>query len=134
MIRNTCLINEGSPILAGIAVAATEPLPPAAFLMFSARSQWLFNATCLVNSDRKKLSGIGTMLTVPRSWWVLRAVAPNSVRQELDVVGAPGTVAPIVGFAGPGGLQVDGLPVVPQPLSLATISALSTESYTTEAG
>ena len=42
MIRNTCLISDGSPILAGIATGLVFGLPPEADLIFSVKSQWLF--------------------------------------------------------------------------------------------
>ena len=71
MIRNTCLISDGSPILAGIATGLASGLPPEADLMFSVRSQWLFSKTCLVIAAKVPRSGTGTMLTVPLSWWVL---------------------------------------------------------------
>ena len=71
MIKNTCLINEGSPILAGSATGFVFGEPPLADAMFCARSQWLFVKTWLVIDARVVLFGTGTMLTVPLSWWVL---------------------------------------------------------------
>src|SRR4029077_10638671 len=68
MIRNTCLISEGSPILAGIATGFACGEPPAADLIFCTRSQWLFAKTCLVIASKVPRSGTGTMLTVPLSW------------------------------------------------------------------
>ena len=76
MITNTCLIFDGSPIFAGIATGLANRLPPAADQMFSARSQWLFWKTCCVIAARVERFGTGTMLTVPRSWWVLKSDTP----------------------------------------------------------
>ena len=71
MIRNTCLISDGSPILAGIATGLAFGLPPVADSIFCVRSQWLFSKTCFVIVAKVELFGTGTMLTVPLSWWVL---------------------------------------------------------------
>src|ERR1035441_4066223 len=102
MIRKTCLILDGSPILSGMASGLACLWPPAAEKIFSSRSQWLFWNTCCVSDHKAEELGTGTMLTVPRSWWVSSAVTPNSDVVELSVVGASGTF-PAKGF---------GLPVV----------------------
>src|SRR5271165_5617916 len=120
MITKTCLISEGSPIFAGIATGAFFGLPPEADLIFAVRSQWLFCETCTVIADRVVLLGIGTMLTVPRSWWVLKSVTPKYVPYEFSGVFVGGGATP--------------KPVVPRPLSLATSSSPSAASSTTELG
>src|SRR5271167_4349226 len=116
MITKMCLIFDGSPILAGIAAGLVHGLPPPADQMFCARSQWLFWKTCFVIASRVQRFGTGTMLTMPRSWWVFSAA------------GEPWEV--VVEFSG----GVFWKPVVPMPLSSATSSALSVVSSTTELG
>src|SRR5271165_2210552 len=120
MITKTCLISEGSPILAGIATGRVFGLPPEADLIFSVRSQWLFSDTCCVIAVRVVLFGMGTMLTVPRSWWVLKSVTPQYDPYEFSAVLVGGGATP--------------KPVVPRPLSLATSSSPSAASSTTELG
>ena len=125
MITKTCLIFEGSPILLrdcdrrGSRVAALRPTQ-----IFSARSQWLFWKTCFVIAAKVREFGTGTMLTVPRSWWVLRPVTPYRFRTNFRSWRA--ATVPSKG--------IRRLPVVPMPLSLATSSALSAVSSTTELG
>src|ERR1700733_13049338 len=116
MITKTCLIFEGSPIFAGIATGLAHGLPPLAEKMFCTRSQWLFRKTCFVIASKVDLFGTGTMLTMPRSWWVFRAAG------ELCEV--------VFEFSG----GVFWTPVEPIPLSLATSSVLSAVSSTTELG
>src|SRR5208282_5039032 len=129
MITKTCLIFDGSPILSGITRDLAHGSPPPALQIFSARSQWLFSKTWCVIIASSERPGTGTMLTVPRSWWVLSAFTPNSLAVDSAVVGAPGTLIPSKNE-----LPGVGLPVVPQPLSLATSSCLLAASSTTEDG
>ena len=93
MIKKTCLISEGEPILAGIATGATFGLPPEADSIFAVRSQWLLYTTCVVIASRFKLA-MGMMLTVPRSWWVLKSVTANSFAYEFSKVFVGGGATP----------------------------------------
>src|SRR5208282_2359921 len=120
MITNTWLISDGLPIFAGIATGVAVGLPPEADAIFSARSQWLLSYTCVVITPRVELLGMGTMLTVPRSWWVLKSYTPNSFPYEFSAVFVGGAATP--------------KPVVPMPLSLATSSSPSAASKATELG
>jgi hypothetical protein len=83
---------------AGIATGLACGFPPAAEKIFSARSQWLFWKTCVVIAAKAEDFGTGTMLTVPRSWWVLKSVTPNSFAYEFSPYSSegfpPGTVSP----------------------------------------
>jgi hypothetical protein len=95
MITKTCLISEGEPILAGIATGAAFGLPPEADWIFSVRSQWLFWETCMVIADRvEAATGTGTMLTVPRSWWVFKSVTPQYEPYEFSAVFVGGGATP----------------------------------------
>ena len=62
--------------------------------MFSNRSQWLFSKTCWVIAAKAVEVGMGTMLTVPRSWWVFKAVTPCAVAYEFSVVFFGGAATP----------------------------------------
>ena len=68
MIRNTCLISDGSPILAGIATGLVLRVATAGRRDILRQIPVVVLENLLVIAARVPLFGTGTMLTVPLSW------------------------------------------------------------------